>query len=118
MKKKRKIYKMMDRLKGRRMSAKMIKPGQILSFRSGVLQVVKKADHSMLCYIAARLLHKETDYYKALAQITRRDWYSLRGLLYPNFTSEDWTISQETARLIADYAQEYLEEEVGQLRLF
>ncbi len=90
-----------------------ITPGQIRSLTT-FLKVVSD-DRACHLYITSAVLDRPL---VSLAELTAGEWRKVRDLMYPRWRDEDWTPGQSFVSRCADLRNRYMEEVIGQKRLF
>ncbi len=90
-----------------------ITPGQIRSLTT-FLKIVSD-DRACHLYILSAVLSRPI---VSLGELTANEWRKLRDLAYPRWRDEDWTPGQSFVNRCAELRNKYMEEIVGQRRLF
>lgn len=93
-----------------------IKPGQVISLKTALREITD--DPKAWTYILSAIVDRDLD---ELEELTRAEWKYMRNKIYPNWTVEDWTPWDRKSEFYircCNLYEDYLEEEVGQSRLF
>ena len=93
--------------------ADTITPGQIRSLTT-FLKVICD-DRACHIYILSAILDRPI---VSLGELTAGEWRKLRDLAYPRWRDEDWSPGSSFVSRCAELRNKYMEEVIGQKRLF